>query len=43
MHITITVIQPAKDSIYSRLKQKLGREPTASEIRAEISLIIRQA
>lgn len=41
MKITVTVIQPVKDSIYSRLKQRLGREPSASEIRAKISRIIR--
>jgi DNA-directed RNA polymerase specialized sigma subunit len=42
MKITITV-HPVKDSIYSRLKSRLGREPSSSEIAAEVKRILREA
>lgn len=38
--VTIDVIKPVKDSIYSKLKERLGREPTNQELRDEVRRIL---
>jgi len=40
MKVTIDIINPPANSIYSVLKAKLGREPSNDELRAEIKRIL---
>lgn len=41
MKITIEVINPKPDSIYSQLEKTLGRKPTNEEIKTEITRILK--
>jgi hypothetical protein len=40
MKVTIDIINPPADSIYSVLKAKLQREPSSEELRAEVKRIL---
>jgi len=40
MKVTIRVINPPSDSIYSVLKAKLQREPSNEELRVEVKRIL---
>ena len=41
MKITIDILNPKPDSIYSTLEKKLGRKPTSQEIKTEIQRILK--
>lgn len=43
MKITIEVVNPRPDSIYSKLEKKLGRKPTTQEIQDEVRRILATA
>lgn len=38
--VTIDVLNPASDSVYSKLKARLEREPTNNELRQEVNRIL---
>lgn len=40
MRVTITWTNPNPDTIYNRLAARLGRVPTAAEVRADVSRIL---
>lgn len=42
LHITIDIPNPAPDTIYAKLKAKLGREPTHAELVVEVKRILNE-
>ena len=43
MKITVTILNSVPSSIHAKLAAKLKREPLPSELRAEVSRVLREA